>query len=103
MFFEQYELREIHFSALLRIKEAEVQLERAKAEDQRKKAEAEALKSRTLSTQVSTFSQTETELRNQLNIYVEKFKQAGCPSPMAHYDAAPPEDDFKSNPPNMDP
>ena len=32
-------------------------------------------RSRQLSAQVSTFSQTETELRSQLNIYVEKFKQ----------------------------
>lgn len=35
----------------------------------------EASKSRQLTSQVSTFSQTETELRSQLNIYVEKFKQ----------------------------
>ena len=72
---DQYELREHHFYSLLRIKEAEVNLEKAKAEEQRKKSDAEATKSRTLTTQVSTFSQTETELRNQLNIYVEKFKQ----------------------------
>jgi hypothetical protein len=26
---------------------------------------------------VSTFSQTENELRGQLNVYVEKFKQVG--------------------------
>ena len=47
----------------------------ARAEEQRKRAEEEAKKSRTLNSQVSTFSQTETELRSQLNIYVEKFKQ----------------------------
>ena len=74
-FFEQYECRELHFQALLRVANSEVQLERSKTEDLRKKSEAEAIKSRTLSTQVSTFSQTETELRSQLNIYVEKFKQ----------------------------
>lgn len=38
-------------------------------------AENEVSRSRGLSQQVSTFSQTETELRSQLNIYVEKFKQ----------------------------
>jgi Myosin-like coiled-coil protein len=47
----------------------------AKFEAQKKAAEQEAARSRALSTQVSTFSQTESELRNQLNIYVEKFKQ----------------------------
>ena len=74
-FAEQYELRELHFHALLRTKECEVQLGLARAEEQRKRAEDEAKKSRTLNSQVSTFSQTETELRSQLNIYVEKFKQ----------------------------
>ena len=73
---DQYELREHHFHALLRTKEAENQLTIARMEDHRKRSEAEIARSRTLSTQVSTFSQTETELRNQLNIYVEKFKQA---------------------------
>lgn len=48
----------------------------ARFEQQRKLAENETARSRTLSAQVSTFSQTETELRSQLNIYVEKFKQA---------------------------
>ena len=76
-FTEQYELRELHFHALIRTKECEVQLSLARAEDQRKRAEDETKKSRTLTSQVSTFSQTETELRSQLNIYVEKFKQVG--------------------------
>ncbi len=74
---EQYELRELHFHALMRTKEGDVQLSLARAEDQRKRAEIETTKARTLSAQVSTFSQTETELRSQLNIYVEKFKQVG--------------------------
>ena len=60
----------------MRTKECEVQLSLARAEEQRKRAEDEMKKSRTLNSQVSTFSQTETELRSQLNIYVEKFKQA---------------------------
>ncbi len=78
-FVEQYELRELHFHALMRTKEGDVQLSLARAEEQRKRAETETTKARTLSTQVSTFSQTETELRSQLNIYVEKFKQVGLP------------------------
>ena len=74
-FVEQYELRELHVVSMLRTKDSEVQLATARAEEQRKRAETEANKSRTLTTQVSTFSHTESELRGQLNIYVEKFKQ----------------------------
>lgn len=74
-FLEQYELREIHFYSLMRTKECEVQYTLARYEQQRKLADAEALRARTLNAQVSTFTQTETELRSQLNIYVEKFKQ----------------------------
>ncbi|KAI9843223.1 MAG: hypothetical protein M1838_002719 [Thelocarpon superellum] len=74
-FIDQYELREIHFHSMLRAKELEVQFNMAKYEQQKKVAEQEAARSRALSTQVSTFSQTEGELRSQLNIYVEKFKQ----------------------------
>lgn len=51
----------------------------AKLEQQRKAQEMESSKSSQLSRQVCTFSQTETELRSQLNIYVEKFKQVSVP------------------------
>ncbi|KAL8694451.1 MAG: hypothetical protein Q9224_003566 [Gallowayella concinna] len=74
-FIEQYELRELHFQSLMRTKECEVQYNLARLERERKLAENEQIRSRTLSAQVSTFSQTETELRSQLNIYVEKFRQ----------------------------
>ncbi|KAL8872955.1 MAG: hypothetical protein Q9174_001504 [Haloplaca sp. 1 TL-2023] len=74
-FIEQYDLRELHFQSLMRTKESEVQWHSARYEAERKAAENEKMRSRTLSAQVSTFSQTETELRSQLNIYVEKFKQ----------------------------
>lgn len=77
-FVEQYELRELHFSSLMRTKECEIQLSQSRAEEQRKRAEIEATKSRQLSGQVSTFTQTESELRSQLNIYVEKFKQVSA-------------------------
>jgi len=74
-FIDQYEMREIQFHSLLRTKELEVQYEKARSEQQRKAQEQEASKARQLTSQVSTFSQTESELRSQLNIYVEKFKQ----------------------------
>ena len=72
---EQYDLRELHFHSLLRSKELEVQYHVAKYDRERKAAETESTRSRSLNAQVLTFSKTETELRNQLNIYVEKFKQ----------------------------
>ncbi|KAF2266326.1 hypothetical protein CC78DRAFT_154419 [Lojkania enalia] len=74
-FIDQYELRELQFHSLLRTKELEIQYQMARLEHQRKQQELESSKSHQLTRQVSTFSQTETELRTQLNIYVEKFKQ----------------------------
>lgn len=59
----------------MKTKECEVHFNVARYEHQRKLAENETNRSRTLTAQVNTFSQTETELRSQLNIYVEKFKQ----------------------------
>jgi hypothetical protein len=52
-----------------------VQYNMARFDRERKSAETEVARSRALNAQVLTFSKTETELRNQLNIYVEKFKQ----------------------------
>ncbi|KAL4940667.1 hypothetical protein BDV06DRAFT_18049 [Aspergillus oleicola] len=72
---EKFEMRELHYKSLLRSKDAEVQCLTAKYEEQRRAAENEAARCRALSSQVSTFSHTESELRSQLNIYVEKFKQ----------------------------
>ena len=78
-FIDQYEMRELQFHSLLRTKELEIQYQMARLEQQRKQQEAESSKSHQLTRQVSTFSQTETELRTQLNIYVEKFKQVSFP------------------------
>lgn len=75
MIAESIELRELHFKSLLRHKDAEIANLAAKHELERKRADAEASRCRTLTNQVSTFSHTEAELRSQLNIYVEKFKQ----------------------------
>lgn len=72
---DQYELRELHFHSLMRTKELEVQYNMARYERERKAAEQEMARSRALNAQVLTFSKTESELRSQLNIYVDKFKQ----------------------------
>jgi len=72
---DQYELRELHFHSLMRTKELEVQYHMSRYEREKKNAEAESSKSRQLQSQVQAFTKTETELRNQLNIYVDKFKQ----------------------------
>ncbi|KAJ5543224.1 Taxilin family [Penicillium sp. DV-2018c] len=72
---EQFDTRELHYKGLLRGKDSEIQSLASKFEDQRRASEVEANRSRALTSQVSTFSHTEAELRSQLNIYVEKFKQ----------------------------
>jgi hypothetical protein len=59
----------------MRTKELEVQYHLARFEKEKKAAEAENARSRQLNAQVQTFSKTETELRQQLNVYVDKFKQ----------------------------
>ncbi|CAM1507925.1 Fc.00g047730.m01.CDS01 [Cosmosporella sp. VM-42] len=74
-FIEQYELRELHFHSLMRTKELEVQYHMARYEREKKNAESESTKARHLQAQVQAFTKTETELRNQLNVYVDKFKQ----------------------------
>lgn len=74
-------MRELHFHSLLRTKELEVQWNLARYEQQRKHAEQESHRAKALHAQATTFSQTEAELRSQLNIYVEKFKQVGNPPP----------------------
>jgi hypothetical protein len=74
---EQYELRDLHFHSLMRTKEFEVQYNLARFEKEKKSAEVETTRSRQLNSQVQTFSRTETELRQQLNVYVDKFKQVG--------------------------
>ncbi|KAK3373958.1 myosin-like coiled-coil protein-domain-containing protein [Lasiosphaeria ovina] len=72
---EQYEIRELHFHSQMRTKELEVQFNLAKFEREKKNYDAEVARSRQLNAQVQTFSKTENELRQQLNVYVDKFKQ----------------------------
>jgi Myosin-like coiled-coil protein len=59
----------------MRTKELEVQYNMARYDRERKAAEQEMARSRALNAQILTFSKTEAELRSQLNIYVDKFKQ----------------------------
>lgn len=77
-FIDQYELRELHFHSQMRTKELEVQHNLAKYEREKKNYEAELARSRQLNAQVQAFSKTEADLRHQLNVYVDKFKQV-CP------------------------
>lgn len=72
----------MHFKTILRHRDAEVAHFSAKHEVERRRADAEAARCRTLTNQVSTFSHTEAELRSQLNIYVEKFKQVSLTRPV---------------------
>lgn len=74
-FLHQYELRELQFQSVLRTKDLEIAYQVARHDQLKKAQESELSKSHQLTRQVSTFSQTENELRGQLNVYVEKFKQ----------------------------
>jgi hypothetical protein len=74
-FLHQYELRELYFQSMLRTKDLEIAYQMSRHDQLKKAQESELNKSHQLTRQVSTFSQTENELRGQLNVYVEKFKQ----------------------------
>jgi DNA repair exonuclease SbcCD ATPase subunit len=74
-FLHQYELRELQFQSLIRVKDLEIAYHVARHDQLKRAQENELSKSNQLTKQVSTFSQTESELRGQLNVYVEKFKQ----------------------------
>lgn len=73
---------------MMRTKELEVQFHLARYEREKKSADAESTKARHLQAQVQAFTKTESELRNQLNVYVDKFKQVGCSpaTPVRHLD-----------------
>ncbi len=76
---DQYELRELHFNSLMRTKELEVQYNMARFERERKRADGEVQLRMRLSDQVQAFARTENDLRTQLSIYAEKFKQLSLP------------------------
>ncbi|KAJ6782166.1 hypothetical protein PWT90_06977 [Aphanocladium album] len=75
-FIEQYELRELHFHSQMRTKEIELQYHLARFDRDKKATEAELTKMRQLQTQVQTLSRSETQLRTELNMYIEKLGEA---------------------------
>ncbi|CAG8090335.1 unnamed protein product [Penicillium salamii] len=72
---DQFDSRDSQYRSLLRNKDSDIQSLASRLEDQRRAGEVESNRCRALTSQVSTFTHTEAELRSQLNIYVEKFKQ----------------------------
>lgn len=61
----------------MRTKELEIQFNLARFEREKKSHEKEANRTRQLKNEIITFSNTESDLRQQLNVYVDKFKQVG--------------------------
>ncbi|KAL2021467.1 hypothetical protein VTK56DRAFT_7100 [Thermocarpiscus australiensis] len=74
-FIDQYELRELHFHSQMRTKELEVQYNLARYEREKKNYEAEVARTRQLTAQLQSEKRNEADLKHQLNVYVEKFKQ----------------------------
>ena len=74
-FCEQYELRELAFNNAMRGRESDLQYQALQCSRAQAQARDEATHATNLRQQVDSFTHTETELRSQLNIYVEKFKQ----------------------------
>ena len=74
-FLEQYDVRETHYQQTLSAKDLQIQLLETRNERCQRTLQLEADRSKLLHVQVSTFSETESELRSQLNIYVDKFRQ----------------------------
>ncbi|KAF9178789.1 hypothetical protein BGZ51_007467 [Haplosporangium sp. Z 767] len=74
-FLEQYDVREKHFNSVVKSKGLEVQLAQAKLEQQKQISQQESAKVDLLKSQLNAFTKTEAELRKQLNVYVDKFKQ----------------------------
>ncbi|TQV90898.1 alpha-taxilin [Cordyceps javanica] len=75
-FIEQYELRELHFHSQMRTKEIELQYHLSRFDREKKAAEAELAKMRQLQTQVQTLSKSETQLREELNLYIDRLGEA---------------------------
>ncbi|KAG0278520.1 hypothetical protein BGZ95_003789 [Linnemannia exigua] len=74
-FTEQYDLREKHFNSIIKSKDLELQLAQAKMDRQKKASQEESAKVGQLKSQLQASAKTEAELRKQLSVYVEKFKQ----------------------------
>jgi chromosome segregation ATPase len=74
-FIEEYHLREKHFNAILKTKEGELGLCSAQRNACTQQAKDASSKLETLQVKIPLLVKTEAELRKQLSIYVEKFKQ----------------------------
>ncbi|KAF9294859.1 hypothetical protein BGZ88_003240 [Linnemannia elongata] len=74
-FMEQYDLREKHFNSVVKAKDLELQLAQAKLDRQNRASQEGAVKLDLLKSQLQESTKTEAELRKQLSVYVEKFKQ----------------------------
>jgi hypothetical protein len=74
-YLEEFDAREEHFKSLMKAKGLEVSLAEAKLKEQITLREQDQLQIQSLNQQLSLHTSTETELRKQLGLYVEKFKQ----------------------------
>jgi chromosome segregation ATPase len=74
-FMEEYHLQQRHFHAVLTTKEHEYQILDARCEMYLEQTIQQNHKIKALHKQIAQFMQTESELRKQLAIYVEKFRQ----------------------------
>ncbi|KAJ3066234.1 hypothetical protein HDU98_010458, partial [Podochytrium sp. JEL0797] len=74
-FFSQWSLREKQFEAAMKANEMEMRVLEAKVESQRQIAQQETERCWSLRSQVASFLSTERDLRRQLQIYVDKFRQ----------------------------
>ncbi|KAI8898295.1 Taxilin family [Globomyces pollinis-pini] len=74
-FLEEYHIREQHFMAVNKTKDKEYALCQAKRDLFLEQAKEAELKYEKVNNQLNTFVKTEVDLRKQLSVYVEKFKQ----------------------------
>ncbi|KAJ3187462.1 hypothetical protein HDU85_006750 [Gaertneriomyces sp. JEL0708] len=74
-FLEQYTLRERHYHSILKSRDLEIQLLEAKLQSCQSSIALVGAENAALKEQVSRARTVETELRGQLGIYVEKFRQ----------------------------
>ncbi|KAI8614316.1 Taxilin family, partial [Chytriomyces sp. MP71] len=74
-FFNQWNAREKQFEAAISSSGMENRLLEAKVEQQKQVAAEDSLRISNLKSQVASFLNTERELRRQLQVYVDKFRQ----------------------------
>ncbi|KAJ3018205.1 UNVERIFIED_CONTAM: hypothetical protein HDU68_011278 [Siphonaria sp. JEL0065] len=74
-FFTQWTVREKQFEAVIKSNEMEMRLLESRVESQKQLTHQEAERVSSLRAQVASFLSTERDLRRQLQIYVDKFRQ----------------------------